>query len=65
MSDSKCEVVDGKVDHDWKYVSDWGGDASVPGGTFDCSYLKCRVCGEEDHNHPNPGAYADDAGDYE
>ncbi|HFL2187550.1 TPA: hypothetical protein ACHTCR_004948 [Pseudomonas putida] len=65
MSDIKCEVVDGEVDHDWKYVSDWGGDASVPGGTFDCSYLECRVCGEEDHNHPSPSAYAADAGDYE
>jgi hypothetical protein len=58
MSETQCEIVNGEVDHDWKLVSDWGGDPNVIGGTFDCSYLECRVCGEENHNHPNPGSYA-------
>lgn len=64
MSD-KCEIVDGEVDHDWKLVSDWGGDPGVINGTFDCSYLECRVCGEENHSHPSPCSYAYEPEDYD
>jgi hypothetical protein len=35
--------------HDWRYVRDWYGDPNVPNGTADCSFLRCRICGEEDH----------------
>ncbi|KAF1306985.1 hypothetical protein BLX42_22400 [Pseudomonas sp. SG-MS2] len=65
MSSWECKGDDGEPDHDWKYVSDWGGDPGVIGGTFDCSYLECRVCGEEKHDHPNPSEYAYQAGDYD
>ena len=37
----------GEVDHDPKYVRDWGGDPSIPYGTFDCSRWECRRCDEE------------------
>lgn len=59
MSDKQCEIVDGEVDHDWKFVRDWAGDPQVINGTFDCSYLECRVCDEENHNHPDLADYAD------
>ncbi|MCK9802123.1 hypothetical protein M1B34_31805 [Pseudomonas sp. MAFF 302030] len=59
MSDKQCEVVDGEVDHDWKFVRDWSGDPRVINGTFDCSYLECRVCGEENHNASGVADYAD------
>ena len=42
-----CDQEDGTFDHDWQFVSDWGGDPDVIGGTFDCSFKRCRVCGEE------------------
>lgn len=57
MSDTQCEI-DGESDHDWKYVSDWSGDPQVIGGTFDCGYLECRTCGEENHSHPDPKSFA-------
>ncbi len=34
-------------DHDWVRVSDWYGDPSIPNGTADCSFRRCRVCGKE------------------
>lgn len=42
-----CDLGDGTFDHDWEYVSDWAGDPSVPNGTYDCSFKRCRQCGEE------------------
>lgn len=42
-----CDLGDGMFDHDWEFVSDWGGDPSVINGTFDCSFKRCRQCGEE------------------
>jgi hypothetical protein len=41
-------------DHDWRYISDWGGDPDVIGGTFDCSRWECRKCGEEDLKREPP-----------
>lgn len=35
-----CDQGDGTFDHDWRYVSDWGGDPEVIGGTFDCSFKR-------------------------
>jgi hypothetical protein len=34
-------------DHDWKYVRDWYGDPGVINGTADCSFWRCKRCGEE------------------
>jgi hypothetical protein len=42
-----CDQGDGTFDHDWRYVSDWGGDPEVISGTFDCSFKRCEQCGEE------------------
>jgi hypothetical protein len=42
-----CDLGNGEFDHDWRYVSDWMGDPDVINGTMDCSYKRCRVCGEE------------------
>lgn len=44
---SKCDLGNGEFDHDWRRVSDWYGDPGVYGGTADCSFLRCQVCGEE------------------
>ena len=33
--------------HYFVWLKDWGGDSSVPNGTFDCSHYECRFCGEE------------------
>ena len=43
---------DGKPDHDWQLVKDWYGDPDVVNGTADCSFRRCRVCGEEDRETP-------------
>jgi len=29
-------------------VSDWGGDPTIPNGTFDASYLVCPGCSKEE-----------------
>lgn len=52
MGDKKCEA-----DHSWRRVSQWRGDPGAVSGTVHYSYLECRVCGEEDHSHPNPKSY--------
>lgn len=49
-----CDVGDGEIEHDWKYVSDWYGDPGVINGTADCSHWECRTCGEEDHERGPP-----------
>ena len=47
-----CDLGNGEFDHDWQYVSDWGGDPEVIGGTFDCSFKRCRICGVEEQIGP-------------
>ncbi len=42
-----CDLGDGEFDHDWEIVVDWDGDPEVINGTFDCSFKRCRQCGEE------------------
>ena len=42
-----CDLGDGTFDHDWEFVSDWYGDPGVINGTADCSFKRCRQCGEE------------------
>ncbi|WP_338570742.1 hypothetical protein V6L78_24540 [Pseudomonas canadensis] len=42
-----------------------GDDLGVINGTFDCSYLECRVCGEENYSHPSPGFYVCEPDHYE
>ena len=32
--------------HYFVWLKDWGGDNSIPNGTFDCSRYECRHCGE-------------------
>ena len=32
--------------HYFVWLSDWGGDPSIPNGTFDCSRYECRHCDE-------------------
>ena len=33
-------------DHYFVWLNDWGGDSSIPNGTFDCSRYECRFCDE-------------------
>jgi hypothetical protein len=49
-----CDLENGEFDHDWKWISDWGGDPEVIGGTYDCSYWECRVCGAQDTTRKGP-----------
>jgi hypothetical protein len=49
-----CDLGNGEYDHDWRWIQDWGGDAEVIGGTFDCSRWECRRCGLEDVNKEPP-----------
>jgi len=44
-----------ECDHDWKWISDWGGDPDVVGGTFDCSRWECLKCGIVDTKREPPG----------
>lgn len=41
-----------ECDHEWYVQGDWGGDPEVIGGTYDCSFWRCKLCGEEDHERP-------------
>ncbi len=34
-------------DHDWEVISDWAGDPGVINGTYDCSFKRCTICGQE------------------
>ena len=50
-----CDLGNDEFDHDWEHIADWGGDPEVVGGTFNCDFWRCRVCGEEDpdgNTHP-------------
>lgn len=63
-------------EHDWTYISDWGGNPDIPNGTFDCSHYECTKCGEQqddmpegfEHDFPEPdyddGPYIDRDCDY-
>ena len=43
-----CDYYDRpECEHDWELVPDWYGDPNVINGTRDCSYKRCRKCGEE------------------
>jgi len=53
-----CEIGEGEFEHDWKWVSDWGGDPSVVNGTFDCSGWICKTCGATKDG--DPPTYDDD-----
>jgi len=35
-------------DHVWTWIADWGGDSTVPGGTFDASRWQCAKCGSDE-----------------
>ena len=48
-----CDLGDGTFDHDWEIISDWYGDPDVINGTADCSFKRCRVCGEEAELEPD------------
>jgi hypothetical protein len=37
----------GECEHDWERVQDWGGDPSIPNGTFNIEYVRCVHCGAE------------------
>lgn len=53
METAEEEVADpSKIAHTWRFVADWYGDADVVNGTADCSFRRCMVCGEEDHETP-------------
>lgn len=38
--------------HNWKFIKSWGGDPSIPNGTFDCSFYQCTKCDEEQDSEP-------------
>ena len=38
--------------HDWIAIHDWGGDPEVIGGTFDYSFWRCQICGDETGEDP-------------
>src|ERR1017187_2378298 len=40
-------------DHRWNFIRDWYGDPNVINGTADCSFWRCRKCGEEQTERPD------------
>lgn len=40
-------------DHRWDFSHDWYGDPNVINGTADCSFWRCRKCGEEQTEQPD------------
>ena len=52
MSDTEeCEET--PCDHHWTFVRDWYGDPTIPYGTADCSFYRCKRCGEEQTERPD------------
>lgn len=49
-----------ECNHTWRWVKDWFGDPSVPGGTCDCSHWQCSKCDSEDCDDPPPSPYDDE-----
>lgn len=47
-----CHPEGSEPDHRWKVIKAWYGDPNVVNGTADCSFRRCRECGEEDHETP-------------
>jgi hypothetical protein len=45
-----AEQIPDECEHEWAPVKDWYGDSDVPGGTADCSFFRCTLCGDEDHD---------------
>ena len=41
-----------ECEHAWELRSDWGGDNTIPNGTFDASYWYCPKCDEETTEEP-------------
>ena len=39
--------------HEWQFRKDWGGDPSVPNGTFDASTYYCPLCDTEQSEMPD------------
>jgi hypothetical protein len=39
--------------HEWEFISDWGGDDTIPNGTFDASYFYCPLCDTETTDQPD------------
>jgi len=44
------QLPEEECDHDWQVIEDWEGDPSIPNGTRDCSFLRCRTCDEENYD---------------
>lgn len=53
LADVKAQIdeIEG-CDHDWQFIKGWGGDASIPNGTFDASWYRCKKCGEDVDDEP-------------
>ena len=47
------DLFENPCDHNWQIINDWGGDPDVINGTYDCSFKRCRVCGEETELEPH------------
>ena len=52
--------MDGTCNHEWKWISDWYGDANVINGTADCSHWQCMRCDSEECEDDPPQPYEDD-----
>ena len=40
-------------EHKWEFRSDWGGDDTIPNGTFDASFYYCPLCDTEQTEQPD------------
>ena len=59
LESAQIEMGDkSRIDHDWKFISDWYGDPGVINGTADCSRYECQRCGAVD-NDREPPSYDD------
>jgi hypothetical protein len=52
------ELVPDACAHRWNFIKDWYGDPNVVNGVADCSFYRCRKCGEEQARRPDD--YGDD-----
>jgi hypothetical protein len=39
--------------HTWVFVPDWGGDDTIPNGTFDASHYYCEKCDTQQDEMPS------------
>lgn len=53
LDEGWLQPIPDDCDHEWQYRPDWGGDDTIPNGTFDASSWYCPECDTEVTEQPD------------